>query len=80
MKPKKGNIVIKSFGDWQVTDEGDLLNLKEKFHITFDRLTEENWFLYAIGLGWDLNDFFPAYYLACETIGLESIQFQIKHK
>ncbi|MDR6564932.1 MULTISPECIES: hypothetical protein [unclassified Arcicella] len=68
-----------TFGCWIVTTEGDLINQHTSFHITFDRLTEQNWFLFAIGLGWDLNEFFPAYYEACQLIGLDSIIFQIKH-
>lgn len=67
------------FGDWIVTSEGDLINELAHFHITFDRLTEQNWMLNAITFGWDLNQFFPAYYEACALIGLDSVVFQVKH-
>ncbi len=61
-------------------ETGDLICSESDFCITFDRLTEQNWFLFAMGLKWDLNNFFPAYYAACKLIGLDEVTFQITHK
>ncbi len=80
MKSKKEDIIVAKFGNWEVTNEGDILNKSLKFHITFDRLIEQNWMLHAMAVGWNLNEFFPAYYEACKTIGLDEVTFQISHK
>lgn len=69
--------IIYQAGHWQVNDEGDILCPLAKIHITFDRLEEQNWFVFAIIQGWNLNEFMPAFFEACRQIGKDSVQFDI---
>ena len=52
---------------------------KQEFFIHAERLTEENWILQAMSLGWKLDDFFPAYYQALKITGTKEVLMVIEH-
>jgi hypothetical protein len=73
------NPIHKTIGNWKVHITGDISNDIECFEITFDRLTEQNWFLFAVGVGWGM-DFIEAYFEAAQVIGLDTVTFQLNHQ
>lgn len=71
--------IHKTFGNWKVHITGDLSNDEDgELEVTWDRLTEKNWFLFAIQNGWHMETFIQAYWEGAELIGLEEITFKIK--
>ena len=71
--------IHKTFGNWKVHISGDLSNDEDgELEITWDRLTEKNWFIFARQNGWNMQDFLDAYWESTELIGLEELTFKIK--
>jgi len=75
------NPIHKEFGNWKVHITGDLSNDADgELEVTWDRLTDKNWFLFGIQNGWHMETFFKAYWEAAGLIGLEEITFKIKEE
>ncbi len=64
---------------FKLNEEQELVCEQIGLCIPFERIDEQNWFVFAIANGWDLNQFMPVYFDLCHHYGIESITFSINY-
>lgn len=71
----------RTFGDWHVSEEGDMEFQDGRYFISSDRLTQDNWILHLMSKKWiNFNEFIPAYFHALNITGNTTITLRIKYQ
>ena len=68
---------VQKYGDWEVMPDGEIRNFRRRLRIYPDRLTESDWWLNLRSREWmatEWNYFIPAWFLACQTAGINQIE------
>jgi hypothetical protein len=73
-------LINKTFGNWEIGINGDIIHKQGKLTITKSRLSDRDWIShllfkpYMIG---EWNDFIQCYWIACHLAGINSIEMDI---
>lgn len=72
----------KNFGEWHVTESGDMIHTDYKYKIDGYRLVSKiddnnEWILHMMDKKWvDMNDFIPAYFHALKNLDTQYVEIK----